>query len=551
MINKASEDWDQVERSLTRHRGHVDQRLTEPAVKAKDFEKVVMKQIGGVREVLKRMCEVSVTRTTVKKAVRDALMPLIREHREELFPELAELAELKRSIERNEASYKKATIGFFRRAPRVPDEVREQLEEFEERLRRISELEKNLESFSQDLGARLEDSDGQLQEMQGRMKDVEGRAEGADRRMSTFERQMTESAAELKDTQKSLGTLKERVDVQRLELSGHKEKIGEAEDRLAELEAHAGSVDDRLEEDRAQLAAQRLELSSHKEKIGHSEARLAELEAHAGSVEDRLEENRTQLNSLHELLGEADERIARSEERLGQVNGRIGQVEGHVSRVEVRIETLEKDLRKEIDDMVQALLDRFSSLHGLIERMAQSMPHKNAVSTANERLQGLEERLQALASRVESISTKVESIDSVTPEVRGMGRQFDQLRDRLSSLSKDVSEAGGRLGSLEGEFSQQISELSGLLQAGIAKWESDQSYTLERLSVMRDALRDQLRSVGQQVEETRTGLLGRLTRRKEGSLKLSRDEWDQMASKMEGIVAGLESVLAKKKGELS
>ena len=513
MIDKASEDWDQVKGSLARNRGQIDQRLTEPAVKANDFEKVVLRQIGGVRDVLKKMCQVSVTRTTLRKAVREALMPLIDEHRDELFPEFAELAELKRSVERNRAQYKKARLGFFRRAPKVPDEVREQLEEFEAKLSRIFELEANLETnletFSQELSGRLEDSDSRRQELQGRMKDIEGRAEGGDRRMSAFERQMAERVTEFKETGKNFGRLKDRVDVQRLELNEHKEKLGEADERIVELEAHATSVD------------------------------------------ERLEENRTQLDSLQALLGQADVRMARSEERIGQVNGRIGQVEGHVSRVEIRIEELDKELRKEIDDMVQALMEKFSALHDLMERMEQSMPHKSAVSTANERLQGLEERLQAVASNVESVAAKVENIDSVTPEVRGMGQQFDQLRDRLASLSTDVSDAGGRLGSLEGVFSQQITELSSLLQAGISKWETDQTYTLERLSVMRDALRDQLRTVGQQVAVAKGGLLGKLTRRKEGSLKLSRDEWDQMASKMEGIVAGLEGVLSKKKSELS
>ncbi len=163
MIDKASEDWDQVKGSLARNRGQIDQRLTEPAVKANDFEKVVLKQIGGVRDVLKKMCQVSVTRTTLRKAVREVLMPLIDEHRDELFPEFAELDELKRSVERNRAKYKRATIGFFRRAPKVPDEVREQLQEFEDKLRRIAVLEEILVTFSQDVSGRLQDSDSRMQ----------------------------------------------------------------------------------------------------------------------------------------------------------------------------------------------------------------------------------------------------------------------------------------------------------------------------------------------------------------------------------------------------
>ena len=78
MINKVSQDWDKVEQS------GVESRVAgEKEVNA------VLKHMVRVRQVLKEMCDVSVTRSSLKSAVLDALYPVLREHREELVSELS------------------------------------------------------------------------------------------------------------------------------------------------------------------------------------------------------------------------------------------------------------------------------------------------------------------------------------------------------------------------------------------------------------------------------------------------------------------------------
>ena len=71
------------------------------------------------------------------------------------------------------------------------------------------------------------------------------------------------------------------------------------------------------------------------------------------------------------------------------------------------------------------------------------------------------------------------------------------------------------------------------------------SAEVERLSALRDTLRDQLRAVGERVEGAQGGLLRKLTGNP-GGVKLSKDDWDHVSTKIEGIISGLEAILAKK-----
>jgi hypothetical protein len=52
--------------------------------------------------------------------------------------------------------------------------------------------------------------------------------------------------------------------------------------------------------------------------------------------------------------------------------------------------------------------------------------------------------------------------------------------------------------------------------------------------------------VSAQVREAENSFLARFVGKKDPGLKLSRDDWDKLAGKIEGIISGLESVLAKK-----
>lgn len=199
---------------------------------------------------------------------------------------------------------------------------------------------------------------------------------------------------------------------------------------------------------------------------------------------------------------------------------------------------LEARLQKEIDSMLDNLTVRITELRDLLTRVESVVPHRQAVSSIDDRLVRLEERISG-------VSAHVESIDSLTPELRTLADRFAGLRDQMSALSTRVEATGNNLGGLKDGVAQGLGELEALLRSGIQRWEEDQSHLLERLSAIRDTLRDQLRVVGERVEDS-GGLLGKLTGRRDGGVRLSRDDWDHVSTKLEGIISGLESILSRK-----
>ena len=433
MINKVSQDWEKVEQSGLDSRVEGEKELND-----------VLKHIVRVRQVLKEMCDVAVTRSSLKNAVLEALYPVLREHREELVSELA-----------------------------LPNELEDKLVEFAGRLVAVEK--------------QTAKSDDGLEKVH---RDVEERVAELGRRLDS--------------TREEFHSLSEQHVELKKQSTGDLERLREAEELLRQGDQSV----------QASMA-----------RLGQIEGQVADVNQQVSLVDDRLDERFTEVDG-----------------RLTVFDDRFTEVEGNLTRLDQRFEEVESSLRKEIDEMVQALMEQFEAVREVLSRVEEQMPNKEAVSTANDRLQGLQERF-------EQVATQVTNIDSVTPEVRGMGQHFEELRNRVVALSSDVNQTGDGLGELRGEFSKQLSDLSTMLSTGISRWESDQTSAVERLTVMRDTLRDQLQSVGHQVESTQKGLIQKLTKRPSG-LKMNRDEWDQLAGKMEGIINGLENVLTQKKKTL-
>jgi hypothetical protein len=176
----------------------------------------------------------------------------------------------------------------------------------------------------------------------------------------------------------------------------------------------------------------------------------------------------------------------------------------------------------------------------MLSRLETLLPRREVLEAVDSKLGRLEEGF----SRV---SAQVDSIDSLTPELRGLEGRFESLADQLAGVLAGVGEAGRGLGTLRDTLDTSHSELRSLLNAGIRRWEEDQSQMLERLTAIRDTLRDQLQRIGEQAAGQGKGLWGKLTGRGEGGLRLTREESDQLAGKIEGIVSGLDAILARKR----
>jgi DNA repair exonuclease SbcCD ATPase subunit len=426
MIRNISEDWDKIGGSVNRRAGD------DGADEIQDL----LQAVRGVQAALQAMSRVSVTRTTLRSAVEETLVPIIRDRGPELFASL-------------------------RGGPVPQGEVEERLRGFEERIERLVEVESELQS------AMAEDR-----------QRVDSRLETVDDRLSTFDHRFEEIGLRLQEIADSVGEVNFRA-------AGIDDRLGATEERRMEIEAgvRAGeSLRQEMEQLRASVEAQ--------------------LRSGLLALEDRISGVRSGLEGL------------------------IAGVEGAIPAVVARKSSeLEGKLRKEIDEMVHSMVNKLEELRGALGRIEETLPRRDEVRSVDEKLGRMEERFGVL-------SEHVKNIDSLTPDLRTLGDKLLELRDQV-----------GRLG---GSVTGDLGDMRSLLESGISRWEADQSQMVERLSAIKDSLRDQFKAVADHVQGQGT-LWDKLTGKKEGTLRLSKDDWDRLSTKIEGIISGLESVLARRR----
>jgi chromosome segregation ATPase len=416
MINKITEEWERVGDSLPR------KDLDESA----DL-KAVLQAIRGVQSALRQMSQVTVTRTTLKNAVKDCL----RENSSEIAPWASPPAG-------GEA---------------LPADIAARLEGFEARLERLSEKEGDLSAAVEAQGRRLDDVEGRLSEIHARLLAVDDRLEKFDGRFDGILDRVGAASA----------------------------GVGEVNFRAAEIEGRLGQADEGV--------------------------RGLERDLREGLLSQAEDVSRRFLGVREEL-------------------GRSGA-------------ELEARLRKEVEDMMEALAGKVAELQGTLGRVEGLVARRDELRSVDDRLARLEEGFSRVASHVESI-------DSLTPELRLLGEKLLGIRVQLGAVDEGIGQAGRGVGDLREVLSARVGDLHALVEAGIQRWEADQSQMLDRLSAIRDTLRDQLRDVGERAESLQPSLWGKLTGRKDESLKLSREEWDRLSAKIEGIISGLESILARR-----
>lgn len=613
MIHRIGEEWERIGESFRQR------EVTEPV----EIEKV-LGAVEGVRDALRVMCQVSVTRTTLRSAIQEALVPILREHGPVLFPDLfREVAELRDRVTSIASApevldYRELeTVAAPVAGTAMPAEVALRLEGFEERIQRLIEQGEEVQVSFAEHREKIAGVDGKVEEVDERLDGVDARLDAFDSRLGELDSRLGARFADVDDrletvegrlgeVQEGVGEVNFRVaesdgcrartdfaltelrqdlrtglgDELRGDLEGLEGKVTALEKRHADSEAslRAGlekelrrgieGVQKGMEVLSDELLGLLAKLEDSIPSVVSSgtgqvetklRAEMAASAAHLAATVSGLRDNfqlfsmemeERQEASLTALRGGLETRLGDglrdAEKSLGMVRSRL---EAWLSRLEAsfpaaldeRARDVEEALRKEIDAMVTDLSAKLSDLGGVLRRMEGLLPKKDAFDSLDERLLRLEDGLLKVASHVESV-------DSLTPDMRTMGERVAALRDQLSALSGDVGEAGSRVAELKGFFSGGLGELKGLLDAGIQRWESDQSQTLERLSAIRDSLRDQLRAVGDRVAAAQGGLLRRLSGKADGGVKLTKDDWDRVSTKLEGIISGLESVLARKQG---
>lgn len=280
--------------------------------------------------------------------------------------------------------------------------------------------------------------------------------------------------------------------------------------------------------------------------VGSSDERVGAFERQVCDEFSLLAEDLTDLRSklegtdsqVRDELGLVSDGIVKIEQGLGELEESVPETaKSLLSELELR-------LRKEISEMIEQLTLYVGELKEMLGRVEERTPSRAMLESMGA---DVSQRLDRIEQSFTRVSTQVEHIDSATPVIENMGERFRQLHEQTASAQLELNRNTEGVEEIRVTLGSRLDELEGILRQVLGSWDSDQSEMAERLSALRDSLRDQLKDFHQQVEGEQKGIWNKLRGNKEPGLRLSGEEFGSLSGKLEGIITGLETVISKKK----
>ena len=336
MIKKISEQWDGMEEDLDRL-GNSD----GPQLQS------VARKVGDVREALQSMCKASVTRTTLKDAVRDVLVALIEERGGELFSGLEGSQDEQMASASDIAEVKESVAELRAKLDAIESRVGEVDSSFDDRLGVIQLDLTDVRSAVDGAGLQVRDELGIVSERV--MEIEEGLGELEESVPETAKAVMTEFEVRLR---KEISEMLEHLTFQFGEL---KEMLSRVEEMVpSRLERLGAEVDQRLgriEESFGKVSDQVRHLDSTTSEFEGMGTRFKELGERAASAQQELNRNTEGVEEIRTTLG------SRLDELEGVLQQVISRWESDQSEMSQRLGNLRDSLRDQLADFNQQVED--------------------------------------------------------------------------------------------------------------------------------------------------------------------------------------------------
>ena len=336
MIKKISEQWDGMEEDLDRL-GNSD----GPQLQS------VARKVGDVREALQSMCKASVTRTTLKDAVREVLVALIEERGGELFSGLEGSQDEQMASASDIAEVKESVVELRAKLDAIESRVGEVDSSFDDRLGVIQLDLTDVRSAVDGAGLQVRDELGIVSERV--MEIEEGLGELEESVPETAKAVMTEFEVRLR---KEISEMLEHLTFQFGEL---KEMLSRVEEMVpSRLERLGAEVDQRLgriEESFGKVSDQVRHLDSTTSEFEGMGTRFKELGERAASAQQELNRNTEGVEEIRTTLG------SRLDELEGVLQQVISRWESDQSEMAQRLGNLRDSLRDQLADFNQQVED--------------------------------------------------------------------------------------------------------------------------------------------------------------------------------------------------
>lgn len=336
MIKKISEQWDGMEEDLDRL-GNSD----GPQLQS------VARKVGDVREALQSMCKASVTRTTLKDAVREVLVALIEERGGELFSGLEGSQDEQMASASDIAEVKESVAELRAKLDAIESRVGEVDSSFDDRLGVIQLDLTDVRSAVDGAGLQVRDELGivservmQIEEGLGELE--ESVPETAKAVMTEFEVRLRKEISEmLEHLTFQFGELKEMLSRVEEMVPSRLERLGaEVDQRLGRIEESFGKVSDQVRH-----------LDSTTSEFEGMGTRFKEFGERAASAQQELNRNTEGVEEIRTTLG------SRLDELEGVLQQVISRWESDQSEMSQRLGNLRDSLRDQLADFNQQVED--------------------------------------------------------------------------------------------------------------------------------------------------------------------------------------------------
>ena len=336
MIKKISEQWDGMEEDLDRL-GNSD----GPQLQS------VARKVGDVREALQSMCKASVTRTTLKDAVRVVLVAVIEERGGELFSGLEGSQDGQMASASDIAEVKESVAELRAKLDAIESRVGEVDSSFDDRLGAIQLDLADVRSAVDDAGLQVRDELGivservmEIEEGLGELE--ESVPETAKAVMTEFEVRLRKEISEmLEHLTFQFGELKEMLSRVEEMVPSRLERLGvEGDQRLGRIEESFGKVSDQVRH-----------LDSTTSEFEGMGTRFKELGERAASAQQELNRNTEGVEEIRTTLG------SRLDELEGVLQQVISRWESDQSEMSQRLGNLRDSLRDQLADFNQQVED--------------------------------------------------------------------------------------------------------------------------------------------------------------------------------------------------
>ena len=380
MIKKISEQWDGMEEDLDRL-GNSD----GPQLQS------VARKVGDVREALQSMCKASVTRTTLKDAVREVLVALIEERGGELFSGLEGSQDEQMASASDIAEVKESVAELRAKRDAIESRVGEVDSSFDDRLGVIQLDLTDVRSAVDGAGLQVRDELGIVSERV--MEIEEGLGELEESVPETAKAVMTEFEVRLR---KEISEMLEHLTFQFGEL---KEMLSRVEEMVpSRLERLGAEVDQRLgriEESFGKVSDQVRHLDSTTSEFEGMGTRFKELGERAASAQQELNRNTEGVEEIRTTLG------SRLDELEGVLQQVISRWESDQSEMSQRLGNLRDSLRDQLADFNQQVEDEqkgfWSKLRGSKDP---------GLTLSSEELCSLSGKLEGIITGLETVISK-------------------------------------------------------------------------------------------------------------------------------------------------